>query len=209
MIFRKTSPKIFCIGFNKTGTTSMATLFQKLNYKVGYQPHAELYFENWMKRDFKPILKYCKSAQAFQDIPFSLPYTYQALHAEYPNAKFILTVRDSSEQWYNSITKFHGKRINKNTPPSADELKKDKYRYEGFLYDYMKETYGTNDNDIYNKKVLIDVYEKHNSNVIDYFKNTNNLIVLNLSQQESFNNLMIFLGVQTDITGYPWENKTS
>ena len=34
-------PKIFCIGFNKTGTTSLKVLFAKLGFVVGEQREAE------------------------------------------------------------------------------------------------------------------------------------------------------------------------
>lgn len=68
-------PKIFCIGRHKTGTTSLAQEFEMLDFVVGDQRAGELLLEDWVKRDFKRIIKYCYTAQVFQDTPFALPYT--------------------------------------------------------------------------------------------------------------------------------------
>ena len=41
----------------------------------------------------------------------------------FPESKFILTIRDNSEQWYNSITKFHAKLWGKeNRVPTKEEF---------------------------------------------------------------------------------------
>lgn len=101
--------KIFCVGRNKTGTTSLTKAFEDLGFVVGNQRTAERMLHHYKNRDFKPIIKYCKSAQVFQDFPFSYPETYKHLDKAYPNSKFILTIRDSADQWYNSVTKFHAK----------------------------------------------------------------------------------------------------
>jgi hypothetical protein len=66
--------KVFCIGRNKTGTTSMARAVVSLGFKLGKQSRAERLLEDWGKRDFCRIIRYCKSADAFQDIPFSLRF---------------------------------------------------------------------------------------------------------------------------------------
>src|SRR5690606_32403789 len=100
---------MFCIGLNKTGTTTLETGLKAFNYKMGDQKTGELLFKDWYKRDFKKIIALAKTADAFQDAPFSFPFTFIALDQHFPNAKFILTVRDSPEQWYKSLTTFHSK----------------------------------------------------------------------------------------------------
>src|SRR5207248_6822925 len=115
--------KVFCIGQNKTGTTSMAAALAQLGYKVGEQSVAELLIKDWSRRDFRRIVRYCASADAFQDIPFSLDYTYQAVDCAYPGSKFILTVRSSGDEWYASLIRFHTKIIGKNRLPTAADLK--------------------------------------------------------------------------------------
>ena len=71
-VFQKQKEKIFCIGFNKTGTTTLLHTLKELGYKMGNQARGELLFFDWYNRNFNPIVKYCKTADAFQDIPFSL-----------------------------------------------------------------------------------------------------------------------------------------
>jgi hypothetical protein len=70
------SRKVFCIGRNKTGTTSMAKLFKQLSLDVGPQRKFEKLFRDWKNGDFDKIIDEVKySGIAFQDIPFSLPGT--------------------------------------------------------------------------------------------------------------------------------------
>lgn len=95
-------PKIFCIGVNKTGTTSLARALTELGIIVGKQKLAERLIHDWARRDFRRLFLYCHTAQAFQDVPFSLPFTFQALDQHFPGSKFILTVRDTPKQWFQS-----------------------------------------------------------------------------------------------------------
>lgn len=210
-MFKNKRQKIFCIGFNKTGTTSIEKVLKDFNYNLGNQPAAELLFPDWLDRNFKLIKRYCKSAEAFQDIPFSLPYTYILLDQYFPNAKFILTVRDSSEQWYNSIVKFHSKLwAFGDEAPNAVELRNAPYRYKGFAYDYIKEVYNTDDTDMYNKEKLIKAYENHMSTVIDYFKNKpSKLLIINTSNKNDYFKLCAFLNKKPIHDNFPWENKTN
>src|SRR5690606_39066036 len=129
-IFKKSKAKIFCIGQNKTGTTSLQKFFEDHGYKVGDQPTAELLIDDYIARNWKPILKYCETAEVFQDIPFSNDYLYVLLDFYFPNAKFILSERDNADQWYNSITKFHTKLFGKNgNVPTKEDLQNGNYRY--------------------------------------------------------------------------------
>ena len=97
--------KIFCIGYGKTGTTSLEKALMELGYVMGNQTGAELLIDNWAHRDFKQIIDFCETADAFQDVPFCLDFTYQALDAAYSGSKFFLTMRDSSKQWFDSLVR--------------------------------------------------------------------------------------------------------
>lgn len=92
------NPKVFCVGRNKTGTTSLRAALTILGYRIGRQRDAEALIEDWGRRDFRRLVAYCHTADAFQDVPFSHDYTFQAVDAAFPGSKFILTVRDSPEQ---------------------------------------------------------------------------------------------------------------
>lgn len=88
-------PKIFCVGLNKTGTTSLKKEMENLGYIVGDKKKGRNMIDFWAKREFKPIIRFCKTAEFFQDAPFSFPYTFIALDQAFPNSKFILLLRDS------------------------------------------------------------------------------------------------------------------
>jgi len=210
MIFRKHQPKVFCIGCNKTGTTTIARTLKELNFKLGDQVKGELLFFDWHKGDYKNIIKLCKTADAFQDIPFSLPFTYVELDRYFKNAKFILTVRDDASQWYESLVKFHSKLwSNGSDTPTSDDLKNADYRYKGYAYETFKLLYNTEDRELYNKEVLTNTYNTHNASVRKYFQNDpDKLIVLNVSQKNDYFRLCEFLNKKPVGDGFPWENKT-
>lgn len=210
IFFNKSKPKIFCIGQNKTGTTSLETFFKDHGFKVGNQRKAELLIDDYINRNWKPILQYCNTAQVFQDIPFSNEYLYVLLDYHFPDAKFILTERTTSEIWYNSITKFHSQLFGKNgNVPTKEDLQSGTYIYKGFIWKSFEEKYGETHNDIYNKEVLISNYENRNNSIKKYFKHKSNLLVLDVSEKDSVYQLATFLGITPKYETFPWENKTS
>lgn len=189
--------KIFCVGRNKTGTTSLEAAFVDLGYRIGSWAKAELLIAEWEKRDFQKIIAFCRTAQAFRDVPFSLPYTFQAVDMAYPGSKFILTVRDSSEQWYESVVRFHTKIIGKKRRPTPDDLKEFSYRYKGYLWRLQKSVYGADERTLYNRDLYISHYEQHNDTVRDYFRfRPDDLLELNISQPDAMERLCGFLGVK-------------
>lgn len=211
MLLKNKKPKIFCIGLNKTGTTTLEKILKDFNYKLGDQSSGELLFKDWFRRDFKSTIALSKTADAFQDAPFSFPFTFIALDQNFPNAKFILTVRDSSEQWYNSLLKFHSKLwadgIN---PPTTENLKNAKYRYKGFAYEGLKVIFNTPDADIYNKEILLEYYKNHNYQVMEYFRSRpEKLLVINVSNDNDYLRLCDFLKKEPTHKTFPWENKTA
>lgn len=202
--------KIFCIGRNKTGTTSIQSAFQKLGFKVGDQARAEMLMSDWMKRDFSRIILFSKTADAFQDVPFSLDYTYQALDTAFPNSKFILTIRESTDQWYESLVRFHTKIVGKNRLPTVEDLKCFQYRERGWLWKQQQVIYGINESSLYDPVKYKAHYESHNERVIDYFsQRKNDLLVLNVSKSDAFKQLCEFLGKPWDGTQMPHDNSST
>ena len=211
MLFKNKKPKIFCIGLNKTGTTTIEKVLKDFKYKLGNQEKGELLFKDWYKRDFSSIIKLSKTAEAFQDAPFSFPFTFIALDQYFANAKFILTVRDSPEQWYNSLVTHHSKvwadGIN---PPTSEDLKNAKYLYKGFAYESSKVIFNTPEGDPYNKEILFEYYTNHNYQVMEYFRSRpEKLLVINVSNDSDYIRLCDFLNKKPIHKTFPWENKTS
>nr|VFJ43982.1 MAG: hypothetical protein BECKDK2373C_GA0170839_10074 [Candidatus Kentron sp. DK] len=161
------------------------------------------------KGDFSPIIDYCKSAQIFQDVPFSYPETFKYLDKAYPGSKFILTVRDDAEQWYRSIAMFHAKLLGKGYPPTTEDLRNATYVRKGFMYNTVR-VYGTPDHDPYNKAIMVAHYEQHNQAILDYFKDRPcDFLAINLANKNSYQQFVKFLGVESPYGAFPWENKTS
>lgn len=202
--------KVFCIGLNKTGTTSMAKAFNDLGLVVGLQRPAELLLKDWARRDFHRIFLYCHTAQAFQDIPFSLPFTFQALDRRFPGSKFILTLRDSPEQWYESLTRFHASIIGRGRIPTMDDLMEATYNFRGAMYVANRLIFNTPPDDPYNQASLISYYNTHNMAVLEYFRHRpEDLLALNVAEPGAYERLSNFLGKPCPARDFPWENKTA
>lgn len=208
-MFFKKNRKIFCIGMNKTGTTSIESALKSFGFKLGAQPTAELLMDDWVKRDFSKIIKYCKKSEAFQDIPFNLDYTYIVLDYAFPKSKFILTVRNSSKEWYESLTRFHTKLIGKNRLPIPEDLKNFEYRKKGWIWECHKYIFGIDENTLYDKNIYMKYYENYNSEVLRYFKyRQDDLLVVSLSDPDSMKRLCNFLNMKYTNQVMPHTNKS-
>lgn len=207
--FSSSREKIFCIGANKTGTTSVEQAFLDLNFKLGNQHKAQDLIEHYKRRDFKQIAKFCKSATVFQDAPFSWHYTGVMMHQFYPDAKFILTVRDSPEQWYHSLVNFHKKLLGISEGlPTIEQMKNKKRGDQTTMWSNFNVRHDIQDEDPYNKDRLIAYYNDHNRIIKDYFRFSKNLLVINLSDSNSYARFCDFVNVKPLYDQFPWKNKT-
>lgn len=200
--------KTFIIGLNKTGTTSLKALFEFLGYVIGDQVAGEKLIRDYARQDFKRILELCDTAEVFQDIPFSLPGTYKVIYENYPNAKYILSERDSAEQWYRSITRFHKKIVNNGEPIDAEHLKNHFYRWKGYLFESQQIAYGATEETLYDEDLYKSSYRNHNADVKEFFKGKDNFICINLSAEDAEQKLADFLSVRPAEIRIPHENKT-
>ena len=210
-MIRSSHNKVFCIGLNKTGTTTVEQVYRDLNLRVGKQTVAEYLLKDWGKRRFNKLYWFCRTANAFQDTPFSLPFTYVALYSKFPNAKFILTVRNSPEDWYNSITKFHSNLWGDNNgiPPTPEQLKNAEYKYKGRAWEANRLMFTSPPDDPYHKETLIKHYLNHIQNVEYFFKDIpDSLIKINVAVQDDYFRLCKFLNKKPVTDGFPWLNKT-
>jgi hypothetical protein len=191
------NPKVFCIGRNKTGTTSLERALKDLGFRLGSQRAGELLMEDWGRRDFRSIIDLVHTADAFQDVPFSNDYTYQALDAAFPGSKFILTIRNSPEQWYESVIRFTKKRLGLDRLPTPDDLRGDPYVYPGWSWRNVELVWGDEAEDCFGRERRIRHYIRHNRRVKDYFKHRpGDLLVLNVADADAMERLCVFLGVE-------------
>jgi hypothetical protein len=208
-MFFKKEPKVFCIGANKTGTTSLEKALSDLGYKLGDQDKAQDLIEPYRQRDFKKIVDFCKTADAFQDAPFSYHYTFMFLDEHFPNSKFILTERDSAEEWYSSLVRFHSKMFGQNgNIPTVEDLKRARRSKTRSPWDNMLVRLPLKEEDPYNKAQLIEYYNVHNAIIKDYFRFSDKLLVLNLKEKDAYGKFCKFINKKPLYQEFPWENKT-
>jgi len=213
--------KIFCIGYNKTGTTSLFYAIQSLGFKGDDEifTEGELLMKNVKEGDLKSVTDWVKeknNIELFKDVPFSIPHVWKSLYQKYPDAIYVLSERDSSEQWYNSIYKFHKLGFGLSDNPSWDEVYKIPYnrRYLkesgscSFVFDYMAYTYGIKGLP-YDKDNLINSYEAHNKEIKEFFKDKDNFISINVSNNNDYLRLCSFLNKEPKGNVFPRTKITS
>ena len=97
--------KVICAGLEKTGTTSLAKALQVLGYNVyDFKEHREFHFQQWLdsfETDRHPNFKEIyQGVDAVTDVPPA--FWFEEISAVFPEAKVILTVRDSEDAWLKS-----------------------------------------------------------------------------------------------------------
>lgn len=205
---KRNRPKIFCIGANKTGTTSIGALLEKIGYSLAPQIPVERLLDEWALRDFKKIVRFCGKYDAFQDVPFCLDFTFQAMDAAFPNSKFILTVRNSPEEWFDSYTRFTRKLLGGRDEKCRENLATLSYNYEGFFLKSLDLIYGKNTNP-FDRHVYIQAYQSYNAQVTSYFAHQpEKLLVCNLADDETEANLSRFLNIPLDKIQIPHLNSS-
>ena len=188
--------KVFCVGANKTGTTSIGEFLKETGYRVAPQIPAERFINTWAIRDFRLLFQFCRKYEAFQDIPFSLDYTFQFLDFNFPNSKFILTIRSSAEEWLESYRRFTRKLIGPDKIINRENLSKINYNYPGFFIDSLDLIYGKN-TPLFDEKIYTENYLHHNYSIETYFKyRRNQLLIINLSEPCASEKLCSFLNIK-------------
>ena len=171
--------KVFCIGFHKTGTKSLASALTTLGYRVTgpngvSDPHIA---KNVYAMAFDIIERF----DAFQDNPW--PILYPELDRRCPGSKFVLTIR-SSESWMRSMVGHFGSQ----TTPMRQWI------------------YGVGC-PAGSEAIYIERYESHNRDVLEYFKERpNDLLVMRLAAGDGWEKLCPFLGKPMPKLPFPHEN---
>lgn len=172
--------KLFGIGLPRTGTTSLYQALNQLDISCIHFP-----FDLYVNSEDRSLLTQYK---AFVDAP--IPLLYQDLDQAYPGAGFILTKRPL-EPWLKSMCWLldEGRRIWEWKPE----------------YDAYHQTFfGASDFDVqrYQEK-----YEAYHSEVLDYFSDRENLLILDLEKGYGYEELCQFLEIPVYSAPYPRGNE--
>jgi hypothetical protein len=172
-------PKVFGIGFHKTGTKSLAAALHLLGYRVTgpngtRNPH--------IRRDVHAMAwRLVEEYDAFQDNPW--PVLYQDLDRRYPGSKFVLT-RRPVESWLRSVVDHFGTQ----STPMREWI-------YGVGFPRGHETR------------YVSRYERHNQEVLEYFRDRpQDLLVLQITEGDGWERLCPFLGHEAPAREFPHLN---
>ncbi len=197
--------KVFGLGFSKTGTTSLENALEILGYSV-CEGHWNLKYYDYLlalsiHKDYPEIHKMTRYWDAFADAPWGGTDLYKKLLKWYPDAKFILTVRDT-DSWYNSLEAMLT-RFDKNLSTALESWHLNG-RYRSAYY--FKTIFEINSL-AGNKKRIKDCFEKHNEEVVQFFSDKGvRLLLLNIIDKDGWEKLCPFLGVKQPKTNFPYLN---
>jgi hypothetical protein len=161
--------KVFIIGFQKTGTTSLEHALQFLGYRVygGDKNLMKLTDTENVKMYIKETLKHW---DAVQDMPW--PLFYKELYDVYPNAKYILTIRDT-DKWIRSMVTY----------------------FASIRFPLHKKIYGVPCVEGYEFKYK-EFYEKKNDDILNFFEGKSNFLVMETGKNFNYQTLCGFLNLE-------------
>ncbi|MEZ5895039.1 MAG: sulfotransferase [Parvularculaceae bacterium] len=178
--------KVFCIGFQKTGTTSLYAALSRLGYKTAAVVGNHLTARELAEKGAALCIDTAKSYDAAQDMPW--PIFFRELDAAFPGSKFILTVREP-ESWYASLIGHFGARANE---------------MQAFIYGAAFAS------PVGAKERYLGVLAAHEQSVRDYFRERpDDLLVMDLRAGDDWEKLCAFLGEQAPDAPFPAKNRAS
>ena len=215
--------KIFCIGFNKTGTTSLEKLLRFYGYHLPNQQEQEIRLAKQVfSTNYSELVSFVNNFNAFQDMPFSQGLTYVAVDALFPNSKFILTERDS-EEWFNSYCEFTRKMFGLNVKSMTELTEQDvidklRYLYPNYFHEikerlltkFKESTNHVLWDKLFDKDYYIEMYENRNNEIKRYFSKTKNkLLIIDITKEKDTRKICSFLNIPAELAvEMPHENKS-
>jgi len=187
-------PQVFCIGFHKTGTTSLGVALEILGYRAVHGDGRGLWSGADEGRGL--IAKIDAGDYALDTLPLfdaflDNPYfsIWKQLAEANPEARFVLTLR-SADKWIESCVRYYGGRrvrpmrewmFGQYADPASSPVATDKW---------------------------LAAYNRHNAEILDYFADKPNFLCLNLTEDACWDQLCAFLGELRPKQPFPFLNVT-
>lgn len=178
--------RIFGVGLNKTGTTSLSVALRILGYRaVHHGRRTDSNIERAIATG-RPMLRYSglrvRMAHAFLDLR-SIERHFEIVHREFPDARFILTTRDR-DGWLDSREK---------------HVIRNRERAERGVY---KGTWFTIDRPEWERE-----WDEHHARVANFFgTDAPNLLVMDVIAGDGWEKLAPFLGHPEPDVPFPHRN---
>ena len=160
-------PKVFCVGFHKTGTKSLARALQILGYRVTGPDGAR--DPRIAERALPMALDIASRFDAFNDNPWSV--LFREMDGAFPGSRFILTQR-SPDSWIASVVRHFG---DERTPMREWIYGPGRGAPRG------------------NEHAYLDRYRRHNADVIAYFSGRECLLTMDIIAGDGWETLCDFL----------------
>ncbi len=88
--------KVFCIGYNKTGTTTLGQALDMLGYRNS-SFNKKVWRKYYRNNEIVKILKYTAKFDSADDLPWLKEDMIPILDRVFPNSKFIYLTRDEEQ----------------------------------------------------------------------------------------------------------------
>jgi hypothetical protein len=183
--------RIFGIGMQKTGTTSLHHALTKLGYLSEHWQTA-----GWARQVWEEMQAGTSAAleryYAVSDLP--MPILFRQLDQAYPGSKFILTLRDEGD-WLRSARDHFS--FGKN--PERQFWDEWPFTHKAHMLMYGRKTF--------DEGVFLERYRRHTAEVLEHFRGRpDDLLVLTLSSRDPWAHLCKFLSVPVPSGAYPMAN---
>lgn len=179
-----TNRKVICVGWHKTGTTTIGDALLTLGYDV-IGARVDL-ADELLEDNLDPVLELATEFSGLQDVPWNA--LYRELDRAFPDSRFILTIRDE-EKWLDSAIRHFGRR-----------------EYDTPIFQWLYGEGRINGNE----QLYLERYRRHNREVIEYFsERPQDLLVIQLEDKQGWKPLCNFLGQPMPARTFPHSNPAS
>ncbi|MCC5973281.1 MAG: hypothetical protein JJT81_04435 [Rubellimicrobium sp.] len=187
--------KVFCIGFHKTGTSSLSRALKSLGYRT---IHGDSPASRPGGDEGRSLLKLIEAGDydlptfhdfdAFSDNPyFSI---WRELDGRFPGARFILTLRDEDD-WIDSCIRYY-----KDRPIRP-------------MREWMFGPHADPSASPEARAAWLQAYRRHNAEVQAHFAGRPDFLVLDLAAGDGWDKLCPFLGLPVPARPFPHENRSA
>lgn len=128
-------PKVFCIGYNKTGTTSLGKSLGLLGFKNS-SFNRKVWRKFYKQGKIEKVIQFTARFESFDDLPWLKEDMIPLLDQRFPGSKFIYLERDeaswkqSYQKWTHSVT---------GNTPDAEQGWAGYLKHREFVLDYFKD----------------------------------------------------------------------
>ena len=164
--------KIFLIGSHRTGTSSIDYALSIMGYKVYPADLSYKLIYEIENKNYEKIFNTTKEYDVFSDSPWNHNDFYKKIDNNIKNSKIILSIRETNN-WINSVQKWNNK-MNLKKYDWYKSLSKTCYNLESYVDEIDS---------------LREFYNNRNASIIDYFRGSDKLLVMNLEDGHSWNEL--------------------